>query len=144
MATMSGGCLCGAVRYESSAESMGGGHCYCLDCRRSSGSDHCTHLVVPKAAVTLTGEVTTYERPADSGNLVSRAFCPRCGAPVYSTNSGATDFIFLRVSSLDDPDQFRPQMIVYASRAPSWARMDDTLTTFPGMAPPDARPIEME
>jgi hypothetical protein len=100
--------------------------------------------VVPKAAVAVTGEVTTYERLADSGNLVSRAFCPRCGAPVFSTNSGATDFLFLRVSSMDDPHVFRPQMIVYASRAPSWARLDERLTTFPGMAPPEARPVTLD
>jgi hypothetical protein len=144
MATMSGGCLCGAVRYECSGEALGGGHCYCADCRRSSGSDRCSNFAAPRDAVTLTGDVTIYERPANSGNVVARAFCPRCGAPVYSTNTGAKDLLFLRASSLDDPDQFRPQMIVFASCAPSWARLDQELPTFPEMPPPEARPIKIE
>jgi hypothetical protein len=144
MARLSGGCLCGAVRYESSADPMGGGHCYCIDCRRSSGTDRCSHFVVPKDAVTLVGDVATYDRAANSGNLVTRAFCPRCGSPLFSTNSGNQHLLFLRASSLDDPDLFRPQMIVFASRAPSWARLEQDLTTFPEMAPPAARPVPLD
>lgn len=144
MSNFTGGCLCGAVRYESACAPLGGGHCYCRDCRRSSGTSHCSHLVVPRAAVALTGDVATYDRAADSGNLVTRAFCPRCGSPVYSTNAANPDALFIRVSSLDDPEAFTPQMIVYASRAPSWADLAPALPTFPEMAPPAARPVALE
>lgn len=128
-----GGCLCGAVRYRSTAEPMMGGHCYCVDCRRSSGSSRCSHLVVSKAAVAVEGEVTLYERPADSGNVVSRAFCPTCGAPVYSLNTGMPEAIFIRASSLDDLEVFKPGMAVYGSRAPSWENLDPVLPTFATM-----------
>ena len=47
----SGGCLCGAVRYESSAEPMFAGHCQCTDCRKTSGTGHSSHLAVPRAAL---------------------------------------------------------------------------------------------
>lgn len=130
-----GGCLCGAVRYSCTADPVMAGHCHCVDCRRSSGSGHSSHLMVPKAAVTLTGEITEYAAPADSGNMVTRAFCPRCGAPVYSTNSASPQVMFLRASSLDDPEVFRPQVVVYASRAPSWDVMDDALPSFAKMPP---------
>ena len=123
---------------------LGGGHCYCQDCRRSSGTACCSHLVVPRAAVTIHGEVSSFERAADSGNLVTRSFCPRCGSPLFSTNSASADALFLRASSLDDPEVFRPQMIVFASRAPSWAHLDDGLVTFPEMAPPPARPVSLD
>ena len=129
----SGGCLCGAVRYESGADPQVVGHCHCIDCRRSSGSGHGTHVAVPDDTLRVTGEVTFYDRPADSGNIVSRGFCPTCGCAIYSRNSGMPGLAFVRPSSLDDPEITTPQMIVYASRAPSWDHMDPGLPTFETM-----------
>jgi hypothetical protein len=92
----------------------------------------------------VTGQPTNYERAADSGNVVSRAFCGRCGSPLYSTNSASPDVVFLRASSLDDPEQFAPGMIVFASRAPSWAPLDPKLSTFSEMPPPEQRPVKLD
>jgi len=136
----SGGCLCGAVRYKSSNDPIAGGHCHCLDCRKSSGTGHCSHVVSQEKDITVSGTVTVYDKPADSGNIVSRAFCPTCGGAVYSRNSGMPGMIFPRASSLDDPEVFQPQMIVYNGRAPSWDRMDPELPSFEGMPPPADTP----
>jgi hypothetical protein len=133
MPGFSGGCLCGAIRYISSADPAVAGHCQCVDCRKSSGSGHCSHLAVPRDAVTTTGTATEYSRPADSGHIVRRAFCPTCGAPLYSRNDAMPEMIFIRASSLDDPEVFKPQMVVFASRAPSWDCMDRALPTFATM-----------
>ena len=133
-----GGCLCGAVRYTSAMAPQMVGDCYCTDCRRSSGTSHSTHAVVAADALSLSGEVRFYDAPADSGNIVSRGFCPRCGAPVYSTNSGMPGMAFVRVSSFDNPSLAAPQMTVYASRAPAWARIDPARPAFPTM--PDGGP----
>ena len=132
--TFSCGCLCGAVRYESQAEPMVVGHCHCVDCRKSSGTGHCTHMVIPKGAFTVTGEIRFYDHPADSGNIVSRGFCPTCGCAIYSKNSGMPEIVFPRAPSLDDPEIAKPQMVVYASRAPSWDAVDSSLPSFPEMA----------
>jgi hypothetical protein len=129
----SGGCLCGAVRYQSAVGPQVVGHCHCVDCRKSSGTGHCTHVVIPEDAFTVSGEVKFYDRPADSGNIVSRGFCPTFGSAVYSTNSGMPDMVFPRASSLDDPEIAKPQMVVYASRAPSWDHVDPELPAFPTM-----------
>jgi hypothetical protein len=61
---------------------------------------------VPQAAFRLTGSPSTYQRQADSGNTVVRAFCGACGSAVYSTNSGTAGAVFVRASSLDDPERF--------------------------------------
>jgi hypothetical protein len=90
-------------------------------------------MVVPKHAVSVTGNVTLYERSSDSGNSVSRAFCPDCGAPVYSLNSSMPEMIFIRASSLDDPELFEPKMVVFTSRAPSWDHIDPDLPAFTTM-----------
>lgn len=129
----SGGCLCGAVRYQSSVGPQMVGHCHCVDCRKSSGTGHCTHVVIPEDAFTVSGEVKFYDNPADSGNIVSRGFCPICGSAVYSTNSAMPGMVFTRASSLDDPEIARPQMVVYASRAPSWDYVDPELPAFSTM-----------
>ena len=130
---LTGGCLCGAVRYEVSAPPIVVGHCYCTDCRKSSGTSHCTHAAVPQGAFTVSGEVRFFDRPTDSGNIVGRGFCPACGSAVYSRNSGMPGMAFIRTSSLDDPDTVTPTVTVYASRAPSWAKIDDAQPVFPEM-----------
>ena len=137
----SGGCLCGAVRYESRSAPVAGGHCHCLDCRKSSGTGHCSHVVLAEDALSVTGEVRFYDAPADSGNVVSRGFCPTCGCAVYSRNSGMPGLVFPRASSLDDPEVFKPGLVVYTSRAPSWDPPDASLPGFERMPPPEAMPV---
>ncbi len=128
-----GRCLCGAVRYSSSAEPVMVGHCHCEDCRRSSGSGHCTHVAVPAAGFQVSGAPTFYDRPAGSGNMVSRGFCATCGSALYSTNAGMPGMVFVRASSLDDPETVKPTVVVFASRAPSWDYVDPTLPSFSEM-----------
>jgi hypothetical protein len=135
MTEFTGGCLCGAVRYSCSGEPMMAGHCHCEDCRRSSGSGHSSHLAVPEATVRLVGEVRGYARAADSGHMVTRCFCPICGAALYSTNDAMPGMMFLRASSLDDLEIFKPQMHVYASRAASWDHRAEGLPVFDAMPP---------
>lgn len=74
-------------------------------------------------------------RPSDSGSLVTRAFCPNCGAPVFSQNPGMPGLLFLRASSLDDLEVFQPQMHVYAMRAPSWDAPRSGVPAFDRMPP---------
>lgn len=129
----SGRCLCGKVSYQCDAEPVMAGHCHCVDCRKSSGTGHCTHVLVPVGAFHLEGEVRYYDHPADSGHVISRGFCPSCGCAIHSKNSAQPDMAFIRASSLDDPDIVTPQMVVYASRAPSWDHVDPSLPSFAEM-----------
>lgn len=123
---LEGGCLCGAVRYSALGPPMIVGNCYCVDCRKSSGTSYCTHVAVGADGFELTGEVSRFDKAADSGNVVTRCFCGTCGSAVYSTNSGMPGMTFVRASSLDDLDAIEPQMTVYASRAPKWAQIDES------------------
>jgi hypothetical protein len=132
-AVLTGGCECGAIRYECSAVPIMAGHCHCRSCQQASGTGHASHLMVPKAAITINGAATVYERGADSGNTVRRGFCPRCGSPVWGESSGFPDVVVLRAGSLDDPERFRPGAVVYAANAPGWDHMDPALPSFPGM-----------
>jgi hypothetical protein len=97
-------------------------------------------MIVPEAAFNITGDVRFFDKPADSGNMISRGFCPVCGSPIYSRNSGVPGMLFVRASSLDDPQGFRPQMVVYTNRAAAWDHMDPSLPRFAAMPTPEERP----
>ncbi len=136
----SGSCLCGAVTYQGEGE-MGGGHCHCQDCRKASGAGHFSIMMAPEASFTVTGDVRFYSSPADSGNAVNRGFCPTCGSPVYSTNSGFEGLVFLPVAALDDPEVFQPQMSVYTRSAVSWDQPAEDLPKFETMPSPEQMPV---
>lgn len=128
-----GSCLCGSVTYQLSAAPQMTGTCFCVDCRKSSGTSHCTHCIVPEEALQLQGNLKFFDKPADSGNIVSRGFCPDCGSAVYSRNSGMPGLVFIRASSLEDMNLVSPSLTVYASRAPEWAAIDTSHPVFQEM-----------
>ena len=130
---VTGGCLCGAVRYELTAPALFGGFCYCNDCRKITSS-HSASMAVPEAALKVAGELRAYSRPGSSGNEVTRLFCPICGAGVLSKGA-RPGVVMLRAGTLDEPEHFKPMASIYASRAPSWDMPRDGLPTFAEMPP---------
>jgi len=133
MATkITGGCLCGAVRYECAAEPLMAVNCYCRDCQHATGAAMAPVLLLSKAAFKVTkGEFKHYEVTAASGNKVSRGFCANCGAPVLSVLSGYPDMVAVKAASLDDPAIFKPTMNCWVSSAPPWAPIARELPTYP-------------
>ena len=95
----SGGCICGAVRYECLAEPVVSGFCHCRDCQRETGSAFGTTLFVPRNAVTIVGEVKYYDGKGDSGNIVSRGFCPTCGARLFGKPALLPELLAIRAGS---------------------------------------------
>jgi hypothetical protein len=136
MISWTGGCHCGGVRYAITAEAVEGAHCHCTDCQRLSGAGHASHILFPAAALTLSGEVRTYALTADSGNSVTHAFCPTCGAPIWATSSGMPGMISVRAASLDDPERFDPQLAIFTRSARSWDPPVTGLRHFETMPPP--------
>jgi hypothetical protein len=128
-----GGCACGAIRYEIPGEPVFTNHCQCRDCQRKSGTGHGSYLTFDGAGVKLTGEPTQWDMVADSGNVKTRGFCPRCGSPVYQRNSGTPQFFTVHAASLDEPSRFQPQVVTYHARALAWDHLDPELKTFDKM-----------
>lgn len=135
---IAGGCFCGAVRYTFSGDAMLAGHCQCTRCRKGSGTGHSSFLAAPENGFKLTGELTFYEAPADSGNMVSRGFCPTCGSNVLARNSGMPGIVFLLASTFDDPALFKPQFAVFTDYGANWDHLDPALPAFARMPPPEA------
>jgi hypothetical protein len=130
MASYSGGCVCGAVRYKANDEPAFAFHCQCRDCQRWTGTGHVSALLFPAAAVQLSGEIAYHAKPADSGNIMRRGFCPTCGACVVGRPEAMPDLIGVTAGSLDDPSRFAPQFVFYTRSAQPWDRVDPALAHF--------------
>jgi hypothetical protein len=132
----SGGCACGAIRYEAAAQPVFESHCQCGACQKRSGTGHGSYLVFPsRADVTITGAATDWRVAGDSGNEKIHSFCPVCGTPVYLTFAAMPDLIAVHAASLDDPRRFNPTVVTYTSRGLAWDTMDPALQTFETMPP---------
>ena len=131
----SGGCLCGAVRYECEADPIFMGNCHCRDCQKAGGGAYDPCIGVPAAALRITGQVKYHDVKANSGNILTRGFCPECGARFFGKTSGTADLAMITAGSLDDPTQYKPSMDIFTARAQPWDFMDPALPKFPEMPP---------
>jgi len=132
MAAIIGGCLCGNVRYEITADPMMAAHCYCSDCRKTTGSAMASVLLVPKDAFRLSkGELKYFAVKGDSGNEISRGFCANCGSGIVSKL--AMPMVAVKAGSLDDQSKFKPMMNIYKASASAWAPINSGLQSFDKM-----------
>jgi hypothetical protein len=137
----SGGCLCGAVRYEVEGSPLVVAHCHCNDCQRGSGTGHSTGAMFAADRMRLTGPVTEFKVKSDSGSEVTRVFCPACGSPILGRNSGMAGYLTIALGTLDDSSGFEPQVVVFARSRKPWDIMDESLPTYdaqPNWKPGDA------
>ncbi|NJQ98076.1 MAG: GFA family protein [Hydrococcus sp. CSU_1_8] len=133
MATrFTGGCMCGAIRYECSTEPIVMGNCHCRDCQRATGSAFAPAILIPRNAITITGDVKYYDIQGDSGGIVSRGFCPICGSRLFG-KPPIPDLISILVGSLDDPSWFKPTMDIYTASAQPLDYMNPDLPKFAKM-----------
>jgi hypothetical protein len=130
-----GGCMCGATRYEFDAQTpvLMTGHCQCTVCRKLSGSGHSSFVAIPSGVLRLTAPLGKFTYTADSGNTVHRRFCEKCGSPIFAENDNIPDMIMVYASNLDDSSCFEPGIVVFNASAPSWDYTDPKLPTVPRM-----------
>lgn len=108
MEQVSGGCLCGDVKFLAVGRPYRVGLCHCLDCRKHHGALFHASAIFPAEAVTITGLTHDY---------AGRHFCPRCGSPVFSRSG---DEIEVNLGSLDAPNQFMPTYELWTGRREAW------------------------
>lgn len=129
-----GGCACGEIRYRCEGAPVRMSNCHCRDCQQATGSAYFPAVVVKAVDFELTaGTPSVFERPADSGTMMQRAFCPSCGSPVFLINGAATAFRAIYAGSLDDPSWYDPIRDIYAASAQPWDLMNPDLKKHDGM-----------
>ena len=126
-----GGCLCGAVRYESGGEPSFALQCHCRDCQRQSGASHVAAVRMPSAEFEIVkGTPKEYASPADSGNVITRVFCGDCGTPLYIQVSTRPVVVGVRVCTFDDPGWFQPEANIFVKSAQPWDALDPAIPAF--------------
>jgi len=120
-----GGCMCGAVRYEAIGEPLYIGHCHCHNCRHHTGAPIVTVVVFEADKVGFTqGDRSIY----NSSPGVGRGFCGQCGTPLtWEGNYWERELIGFHISTLDDPDAHIPDRHWFYEERIAWFDTADNL-----------------
>lgn len=128
MVDVTAACACGAVEMALHGRVLSMLVCSCLDCQRATGTGHSTVALVSAEAVTLTGGTANFARPADSGAIFTRHFCPACGTPLYGQSSRAPDVRMLPVGFFAGQNEwFDPNQLIFARSQQGWDLVADHL-----------------
>ena len=129
MTEWTGGCLCGAVRFELQSEPFDAGWCHCRTCQLSSGSPAMVFASVAEGDYCFTvGEQAV--RQAQSSSFGHRGFCGECGTPLYMKVDHQPETVDFSVATLDEPGRVRPGFHIFWSRRLDWLKLDDGLPKF--------------
>lgn len=127
MTVMTGGCLCGAIRYKLTEPPSSSGFCHCETCRRTASAPSLPYAGVSFAAFAVTkGDPVSYR----SSSRVVRTFCGTCGSPLTYFNEDKPDKIDIMTCSLDHPEMVRPTEHVWVSEKLSWEILGDGLPAY--------------
>lgn len=129
---LTGGCQCGAVRYQISAEPVAVYVCHCRECQRQSASAFGISVIVPADALAVTqGVVKTWRRPTDSGRVLDCMFCVVCGSRIHHTTPGGTT-VSVKGGSLDQPMDVAAAVHIWTSRKLPGVVIPDGAVQFAG------------
>lgn len=129
---LTGGCLCGAVRYRATPDHRDGYYCHCRMCQLAFGSTRAEFVNLRKSELSWLGSPPTYYA---SSKFARRGFCGQCGTPLSFEYLGS-ERMDVSVGSLDDPGAVKPvSHFAVESRVPAWHVADglpeDRLDTQP-------------
>lgn len=127
---MSGGCMCGAIRYQVTGSPDRVLHCHCHSCRRHTGAAAATLAVFAPDQVRFSG---TERKLFNSAPGVGRAFCPDCGSSLsWETTLGDEPICALHISTFDDPERLPANGHSFYGERISWFDIADDLPRHEG------------
>jgi hypothetical protein len=127
--TVSGGCLCGAVKFSAELPSKWCAHCHCTMCRRAHGAGYVTWVGFEDSQFRIeTGEDRL--RWFASSENAQRGFCATCGSTMFFRSSKWAGEIHIALASIADPIDRKPQANVFHATHVDWMPLDDALAIF--------------
>jgi hypothetical protein len=133
---LTGGCLCGSVRYEISEPLVGASYCHCTRCQRRTGSAAaCSARVAPGSLRITAGEelVESWDPP----DGFKKAFCSNCGGALWAQNPDDPQVISVRMGTFDSDPGVRRTYRQFTAYAAVWEPIpDDGLPRYAERAPP--------
>jgi hypothetical protein len=130
--TFTGGCYCGAVRYEAQGEPAFKGQCYCRECQHISGGAENVFMTLPAGGFRFVKGAPKGFARQDLDSPVTREFCPECGTHLTTRSPRVPDVVILKVGTLDDPAAYgAPQVAIWTSEAQPFHKVSDSVRQFP-------------
>ena len=131
-ATMStGGCACGAIRYELTATPLVVHACHCRDCQRLSGSAFVVNLWIEPEHVKAQGpEPESFRMKGGSGRAHEVFFCSACGTYLWSRYGISGRALFVRAGTLDDPGTVTPDVHLFTRSKVPWLALPRGVRAF--------------
>lgn len=107
-------------------------NCHCLSCQEQEGAPFVTVMFVLVDTLEITGECSSYETEADSGNIMTRSYCYDCGSSLFGQSSVTDKIRPIMVDTLDDRSGIDPQMNFWLSSKSPDTVVDETLLSYDG------------
>ncbi|MEZ5832177.1 MAG: GFA family protein [Dongiaceae bacterium] len=133
---VTGRCFCGAVTFQFDREPLAVRACWCRDCQYLATGNASVNAIFKAEGFQSTGELSEYVSTADSGNTMSRRFCPKCGTHLFSQSSARPELMVVRVGTLDNREDSAPQSFIWTASAPRWGHIDHELPNCTGQPAP--------
>lgn len=133
--TLTGSCLCGAVKYAATGDAKRFFHCHCSRCRKSTGTGHASNLFLQPGTLTwLQGadQIRSFKPP--EAVRFANHFCGTCGSRVPRQAPGS-DIVIIPAGSLDVEAPIKPQARIFQDSRSAWSCGGETLPAFPEYAP---------
>jgi hypothetical protein len=126
--TLTGQCLCGAIRYQLTGEPRHVAVCHCRDCRRSAGAPMVSWAMFPESALTL---LQGQPKAINSSGSAMRSFCPDCGTGLFYRNAvNLPGIVDVQSATLDDPDALPPGVQIQVAERLHWMQQAHELPEF--------------
>ncbi len=135
--TTTGSCLCGGITFSIHAPLAPIQVCHCTQCRKAQGGPFAAVTPVDTASFTL-NDAQALLRLYESSPGKERAFCGRCGAPLFSRRAALPGVVRVRAGLLDEPVDARPAGHAYTGSKSSWWPITDGLPQYDGAWSPPA------
>ena len=133
---LTGGCLCGGVRFEVSEPLVSAGYCHCTRCQRRTGTAASVQgRIVPGSLRIVSGEDLLRSFAPTDG--FPKVFCSVCGSALWSQSPDDPDMISIRLGTFDRDPDVRLTYRQFVAHAAPWEPIpDDGLPRFPERRPP--------
>jgi len=131
-----GSCQCGAVQITVTADPITTRACWCKDCQKLTGGGPTHNAFFKTEQVEISGQVRWHDVEADSGNMLSRGFCPTCGSQLLVQSHARRHLTGVRIGAFDDNSDLGPKSMIWADSAPVWAHLDPDLPKTERQPPP--------
>jgi hypothetical protein len=135
-----GGCMCGALQYESNAAPAAVVCCHCTDCQRRTGSAFGISVIVPREAFKKTsGEASTWISRRESGNAINLQSCVVCSTRCWAEQEANPRFLMIIGGTLDDAAILQPNAHIYTATKQAWVTIPENVIAAEGE--PDWREV---